>query len=651
MDMDLNQLKKNLNWNQRKSEKRNQEMEALLQLFNERGRSGATVQLTQLDGSLEREFQIPYTFLGEGDLLTPNKLMREYKVLPAHGLTIKYICDYIDAFISDDVRNQLITDITNEIVTKSKPSGQLHTLSKSEQALHEIVLGVAERLKENGVPKKVEVEENGKVREKNYGLPYIRKSILNMKEEDFLTVFAPALEFSYEDVEAYLLRVFRRVGLNANSYKEVLLYIALQNMNCKGSVYSVFTELCKYYEELSKTIELSPKGDELEEDFLYLTEEVIAAIEASGELFQGETCTEETIHPLLKELLIEHCKCVVKDFDKTRKEVFDDLWKEVPLLYANEVYEYQSFNSNKKENVNMRGELHYRTPSLKITACKEELILDPVSSTPGYIKRAQRNSLSDVEDGSVATENEKKIEKDKSNTKGDKQNWAIRTPITGRLMHKNNESPILAFTNIDYDGKPGEYGKATGKIQIKCYVGTYIPKGTIFEFYDSKRMKCFYYETDKDYSSVPTDTFCTYLYEAKDEWISAGESEEEIAEREECRQLIDTTLFHGWLDKAEITNLKVRSFEKKTAEEKRNYILTLLFLHFIKQTKHNSFNKREIRSKFIKEANPVLRKCGFAKVHNMNQFDLLLLYILGMRNPLDAFREIWVYYAVSKEND
>ncbi len=615
MELSLAKLERDLNWELQKEEKRKKENAEVLRKLEESRRSSATIQLEEVEDSPKREGGIPYTALGDEGSLTPNQLMRLYKSVPSYGVTIKYFADVLGLFFEDDEYAKLVDDIKMGLVTKSKPTGAKGKENPSEKHLDKLVNAVNKKFEQNGVPKKGE---------KNYGLPYIRKNILDMKEDEFLTVFAPALGFKYEDIEAYLLRVFRRVGLNVSDYREFMLYIAIQNRNEEMSTYKVFVELCKYYENLKEAVAFEGT-EEIDDTYLFLTKCGLASIDEKQEkIFQGESCTEESIHPLLREILVKHCKSTLNDYRPAQSETFQKLKKEVLLMFADEVYDYQ---------MDKNGTGRYKTISVDIVGCQEEKILEPVTETPGYIKRPKRSK-----------------EKETTGDKGDKTSWNLVSKISGRLIKKNEESPILIHTDISYDGEKGTLGKAKGKLQLKCSLDTYIPEGTIFSCYDEQKRKTFLYETIKEACAVPLDTFCNYLYRAKDEWIPMGDSEDDIEEIEACKNAIDAALFGEWLDKAEITNQRAGKFDKKTTEERRNYILTLLFLKFAKKQRDSvEMTRSQVRDKFMKKANPVLKKCGFAKIHSLNPFDLLLLYVLGMNDAVGAFREIWVYYAAAKE--
>ncbi len=619
--------------------------------------SERTVQITPLENTEVRRSNVPHTVFWDEKGLTPNEVMRKYQEVPPYGLSFIFIYNMLsDTSLTQDDVNQIISEIK---------SGDMSTETKKKLDL--FVNDIREEFDRNGVPKNVAVEKGGKIVKMSYGLPYIRKNLLKMKEEEFINVFAPGIGLSSEDVEAYLLRVFRRTCLDTENYKEVMLYIAQKNYIPNKTVYQLYSELCKYYEQLKLHIAVSGEN-RLYPFFIALTDNVIEEIEKSGAyIFNGQHCTDSSIHPLLKELLVDYCKSTKTDYAKVQNETFQELWNKVLFEFADEVYSYKNgFSGMRKKD----GQLN-------VVSCEERLILDPPESTPGCIMRTQRakrkSNASQTAKENVSENPENMQEKVIENEAGKEAAivsisadtyWTMERKlgdkVKGRLVYlrekkqgeeeiPNEQKAILVGEDIEYKGIPGTYGKAKGKLNIKCYPDMYIPKGTRFKCYDAARNAYFYYETVEEYSAVPVSTFCEYLYLG---WCKSRQDIDELNYIERCNQIIDVTLFDEWIDCAQMTNQRVGKFEQKSTEQKRNFILTLLFLQFNKKDSNKSISSSScVRRKFIKEANVVLQKCGFALLHNLNQFDLFLLYMFGMKDSIDAFREVWAYYLVAKKSN
>lgn len=102
-----------------------------------------------------------------------------------------------------------------------------------------------------------------------------------------------------------------------------------------------------------------------------------------------------------------------------------------------------------------------------------------------------------------------------------------------------------------------------------------------------------------------------------------------------CSEIFDDTM---------ITNNRIIQFGKLGNLERRNMLLTVLFLNYTFQLNEPDYSlltytERVQEFKYM-TAGP-LAKCGFMILHPSNAYDHFLLLLLTCKNPLDLFRHIW----------
>lgn len=122
--------------------------------------------------------------------------------------------------------------------------------------------------------------------------------------------------------------------------------------------------------------------------------------------------------------------------------------------------------------------------------------------------------------------------------------------------------------------------------------------------------------------------FVQYLYQSFD-------YEKEILKK------IKSDLFGTWFTSAEITDYAVRHFAQKKDKEKRNYLLTLIFLAFAKKIENKDYEPKKIRCWFEEQVDDVMEECRLQKFSMGNSYDCLLAFLIVHYLPVEAFRAIW----------
>lgn len=135
-------------------------------------------------------------------------------------------------------------------------------------------------------------------------------------------------------------------------------------------------------------------------------------------------------------------------------------------------------------------------------------------------------------------------------------------------------------------------------------------------------------EQEKSSENLNFLAFVQYLYHSFD-------YDEEILKK------IKSDLFGIWFTSTEITDYAVRHFTQKKDREKRNYILTLIFLVFVKKIENKDYEPKKIRCWFEEQVDDVMEECRLQKFSMGSPYDCLLAFLIVHYLPVEAFRAIW----------
>ena len=81
----------------------------------------------------------------------------------------------------------------------------------------------------------------------------------------------------------------------------------------------------------------------------------------------------------------------------------------------------------------------------------------------------------------------------------------------------------------------------------------------------------------------------------------------------------------------------------------RNYILTLLFLKFVKTEKIEDLEKETRRRRFVSIADEELKKLQLPEIYLAFPYDALLYYLLANREPDTELRLLWARFEQKKK--
>ena len=80
-------------------------------------------------------------------------------------------------------------------------------------------------------------------------------------------------------------------------------------------------------------------------------------------------------------------------------------------------------------------------------------------------------------------------------------------------------------------------------------------------------------------------------------------------------------------------------FTKKKSSKKRNDILTLIFLIYVREWELNNELPQDYN--FRRQVNKTMQRCRLQTLYLGNPYDCLLTYLLAYDSPVDVLREIW----------
>lgn len=379
---------------------------------------------------------------------------------PFYKYFISYLIQKESLYISYEQKERLYGDIEKGGIQYSRiKSGML--LSETGKIMKRLLEILKDRLENSGVP-----ASSYHNRTSN-----LFKAILSMNEDDFFDIYAPALKMDIKDVNDFCRKVFRRAPLNAERYKEFLLYITLKQVHDDSKAYRTYVQLCEYYEQIKKRGG-NPDKTLVDRDWLKEADRCLRNVCC---LYEGDICSDTSIHPDVKVLLEEHCRSVIDSAEQNKLILnqFDRLMAAVYESYGNEIHE------NKNRN-------YY---DIKLCSCEEIQVADRPEETRGFFDTAAQ---------------EKRYWEEKRKN----SYWRMPECSCRQYIKTKKDGSIdveVSAENITYyHAEAGKRARAKGEIGIFCKykkeLGRIeIPKGTKFVFYDAGRDENFEYETVHSY--------------------------------------------------------------------------------------------------------------------------------------------------------
>lgn len=606
-------------------------------------KSGLTVQITMLDQESEgagRDLYSDYDGLYTdndgskrrfpGEVL--KTLLRDREEI--YGYTIRYLWGYFMPYTSSDenVLEKLLTGIEDGRITDKKPRGKRTTWCEEEQVFEKL----ADRLR-------IELNRYN-LKKGRWTSQQLRKMLLGLKEETFIKIFAPVLGMTRGEINNFLLKAYWRQGLNPFEYTEFFLYVSIPEYEnhavpfARQSYYPIYIELCRLYEELDGIKNVSDEPNQATAQILFdKADEVIGKIWRTKE----KMLTEEGLNEHLRDLVRTYKQYVDPNKCRLSKEELKYLFWKVKQLYAEDIIS---------------------------------------------IFRKDRDEDDDVKWKKQGGVKVKKL--DESQEKNSHMGWWMEAPCrdkNGMRIAKNTEVKVNKVENTEGN----EY-----IITAECDYGSYIPKGAIFYYFSQSpiipktgeipRIKKAAYEVTKAYLAVADVDFYEYFYkslpyEVWQERQLSGNCKSDKNGKHQKRKLInpyislddETDVYKieyrkykerieaysigEWFTKTKIDYNVFNNWTDKNSNlmTKRNYVLTLLFLKFVKEKPRewDEWDKDKRRIEFQKEINSKLREWGFPELYMRLPYDVLLLYLLGNREPEVQFRELWTIYNVVHEQE
>lgn len=120
------------------------------------------------------------------------------------------------------------------------------------------------------------------------------------------------------------------------------------------------------------------------------------------------------------------------------------------------------------------------------------------------------------------------------------------------------------------------------------------------------------------------EKFIKYFYYSP---IPYDKEEEKLEAYDGIREIIQPT--------------KIDHYTKSRQKDRREVLLTLFFLKFVKKQNDPELPKEELREKFEAAANKFLESKKLPKLYRGKSCDLFLMFLLQNRDPAEAFRYVW----------
>lgn len=575
--------------------------------------SGWTLYEERIDEAVsdKKEKKQLYTNNDEGDRKLPGAVIEELlKVpLPPCVYIVNYLWEYFD--LKKEFDESAKKELIEKIQAKERPDR--YGDSGADALFLRLIKKIDTVFQQCGaVQRKI---KNNELIEKKWTEAQIRKLLWEMPEEEFIQTFAPALGLSLEEIDAFLLKAYRRAGLNPYEKEEFILYLAVLQVDsnrAERDYYSIYWKMREAYEECDKGTVCFTGGmktiwKECEETVARLREE-----EEDWEKY-GK------IPAVLEELFKKH-KAIDysgQQWNSLRKKALEKLWKEVCQLYQSDLeYEEKNERDTKREewaeeNNGVKNDRDdddiWKNTKLRVRVSEE------VSEEKEMNPWKQKNKLlipKDIGDTTLIPAELKEI-----------RNWQEREE---RVKEEDGTDQTVHY------------------LTLECKYGTWIPAGTVLSVLQ-KNGKRRVFTIMEEYLGVGSEELRRFLYGAT-ELLDEDEDPEVRSEYEK-----DLNVFARWMDNTKLSRSAFFEFEEgRKPMAQRNYILTLLFLKFAKAKGIQDMEKKERREKFVVMTNEVLRSLQLPEMYLALPYDVLLYYLLANREPATDFRQLWIRFEEKK---
>ena len=563
--------------------------------------SGRTTYGARMDGKSEKEF---HTDNDHQMYCQISEILKELLEEPVDKKVyiINYLWTYFD--LNDEFDEAVKAGLLKLLGEKRKPDKA--GASPEEQLFSRMTAELLRTLKGCGAVYEAKSRES--LVPKSWTEAKVRKLLLNMSEEDFIQTFAPALGLSVYEINDFLLKAYRRSELNPYEKEEFLLYLAVlqTDSDCsEQSYYFLYRKMCLAYDQCGSSalpLEGAPRT-------LWKEAECTVAILKKE---MPDWTGRENIPEVLTTLFEKHkaMNCLEDNWDLLRKRTVLKLWKEIRQLYCPEL---SYIETDRKDDQRY----------------KKKHINKDVNRTDGSIWKKARLKVK-ICRGVSAGMQEYMVKLHLPENSGKTTLIPVRTDQIRNLEEGDQEKETDGTIQTVY------------RLNLECQYGVWIPAGTVLTVMQPEGVWTTY-ETVEEYLGIGSEEMLRFLYGATE--LLDEEKDAEIITEQEA----DLSILSGWFEKTKLDRRVFHGFERLTDRmAQRNYILTLLFLKFVKTEEINEMEKETRRGRFLVMADKALGELQLPATYLALPYDVLLYYLLANVDPVTEFRLLWAWFGCNK---
>lgn len=565
--------------------------------------SGRTVYGQRMDVPLAGEME-KTLYTDNQNRRLPGAVLKE--LLEERANPAVYVANYLWMYFG--LENEFEETAKEELLKVLQEKGKLERKGKSdaEQLFSRMVKDLQKALNHCGAvyekkSKKTETAESASARwtEVRAG-----KLLRDMQEEEFIQIFAPALGLSLYEINDFLLKAYHREELNPYEKEEFLLYLAVLQADSESeeqSYYPVYRKLCQLYGECGADSALTADTDLDMRQIWKEAEDTMAQLKEENPdwAYQAEAPAG------LEKLLRKHKtgSCSERDRNQLRKKTLERLWKEVCQLY--------------------RSELSYAECDARDS------------------KKYKKNDQIDRNDDDIWKNVSLEVKIHKKEATGIHKE-AVELKLPKNLAETTLEPVCLNQIRDWKEEKVWKEEKEIHRLNLNCKYGAWIPAGTVLDLMHRDETEVVF-EITEEYLGIGSEELRRFLYEST-ELLDEDEAPETKKEYEK-----DLDIFEGWFESTKLYRTVFQNFEKRKQMAQRNYILTLLFLKFVKTEKIEDLEKETRRRRFVSIADEELKKLQLPEIYLAFPYDALLYYLLANREPDTELRLLWARFEQKKK--
>lgn len=249
-----------------------------------------------------------------------NECFKKWKNFPTYRYVINMLCDFSSYSCSERDLEQLFREKENNLPLSETSEDILTYLSEY----------LIQRMEE------IESDTLRSHLLASYSRDIIKKNLLDLQEDFFLELLAPILDLNLDEINLFMVRVFKRDQLCNYVPREYLLGLAAE-INAemkKGTTMEVLYELKKYYDSL-KHVSVGEVVPDKEGTRYIAQKSRIDFKRLSGDRLSFKVKDYPEIMTLL-----EWYKALQKPSVRNRKQAYERLFDEAAKLYQPEMDDY-----------------------------------------------------------------------------------------------------------------------------------------------------------------------------------------------------------------------------------------------------------------------------------------------------------------------